>query len=279
MSNYLAFNCFSNKTCQMFDTFPIRYKYQSTSNARLYFPQRIFPNKSLCCMPDLSYLLNKLRNGTQSYVNVPTMRNIITDNHGYIVTVISQSPALLRYDPQNLTLISRTSISRSDLMALTFFNNTYFIGFMKNSILVIDSNNLTILNTINSSSIQGLRAHGLITYNSSRFCASSWTTSLVYCYDALENSTTWAETFVFNSSTIRSGIYGPFVTIDECDRYWFPSYTSFAFIFDSSGSFLGNFSLPTAVLFDILITDNYIMYFVDYSSYSRIIRIDRHIDC
>ena len=57
---FVAFNWFPNSTCQLFVSFPIRYSIQPMMQARLYFPQQVFPNASRCCMPDTSDLLNKL---------------------------------------------------------------------------------------------------------------------------------------------------------------------------------------------------------------------------
>ena len=62
-------------------------RIQSTPAARLYFPQQTFPNVSQCCIPDLAYFLDKLKNGTWTYANVTLPRNILLNKHGYWVTV------------------------------------------------------------------------------------------------------------------------------------------------------------------------------------------------
>ena len=163
LPSFVAFNWFPNHTCQLFRAFPITYKIQSMAEARLYFPQRVFPNASQCCMPDLGYLLDRLRNGLWTSVNVNPPRNLILDNNGYLVTVEQNPPVLLRLDAQNLSLISRTNMSGSYAMDIGFINNAYFIGLNYGPIFVINSRNLALLNTINSAVLQKVR--GIIFLN------------------------------------------------------------------------------------------------------------------
>ncbi len=131
------------------------------SQARLYFPQGILPNASQCCMPNLNYLLNKLTNGTWTYVNISAPRNLLLDNNGYLITVETSLLKLDRFNAQTLTLINRTSISNNTnltVMAVGFWNNAYFAGLVNGTIVVIDSGNLNVVNHINSPYIQNLRS-------------------------------------------------------------------------------------------------------------------------
>jgi hypothetical protein len=327
--SFVAFNWFPNNTCQLFYTFPITYKIQSTPQARLYFPKGIFPNASQCCMPDLNYLLNKLTNGTWTYVNISSPRNLLLDNNGYLVTVEENLPKLDRFNAENLTLIDQTVISNninSYVYAVAFSNNAYFAGLGNGTIAVINSGNLSILNKIKSPYIQNIRGiiflnnggtmvlsniyndviyffnqtnnaslnytfayqqsvnyrypHGLTGYNDSLFYAVSHVNNSVYSYNAVQNSTLWIERLVVNTNSIISNGGGTFVTIDECGRYWFSLEKSFVGIFDSLGSWIGSFSLGSGIIMDVLITDNYVMYFSENSANAgRIVRIDPHIQC
>jgi hypothetical protein len=327
--SFVAFNWFPNNTCQLFYTFPITYKIQSTPQARLYFPKGVFPNASQCCMPDLNSLLNKLTNGTWTYVNISNARNLLLDNNGYLVTVEENLPRLDRFNAENLTLIDQTVISNninSYAYTVGFSNNAYFAGLGNGTIVVIHSGNLNFLNNINSPYIQNIRGiiflnngstmvstniynnvinffnqtndetlnytfayqqsvyypfpHGLTGYNDSFFYATSYQSNSVYSYSAVQNSTLWIEKLVVNTNLFLSNGGGAFVTIDECGRYWFSLETSFIGIFDSLGSWIGNFSLESGMIVDTLITDNYVMYFTDRNaSAGRIIRIDPHIQC
>jgi hypothetical protein len=157
LPSFMAFNWFPNNTCQLFVTFPITYRIQSMPNVRLYFPQRVFPDPSLCCMPNLRYLFDRLTNGTWISVNALTPRNLILDNNGYVVTVETQPSRLVRFDAQNLSLISRTNISGANAMGLSFSNNAYYVSLHQGPIVTIDSRNLTVVNSINSTLFQGLR--------------------------------------------------------------------------------------------------------------------------
>jgi hypothetical protein len=289
----------------------------------------MFPNASQCCMPDLNYLLNKLTNGTWMYVNISNPRNLLLDNNGYLVTVQSHQPKLVRLDAQNLTLIDQTVISNatnSYVFALGFSNNIYFAGVDSGTIVAMDSGNLNVLYNINSPYVQNVRGiiflnngstmvmsnvnnntlnffhrannaslsytfayqqlvnyskpHGLTGYNNSLFYAVSYTNNSVYSYSAVHNSTLWIERLVVNTNSIISNGNGTFVTIDECGRYWFSLETPVIKIFDSLGDWMGNFSLGSGMIFDTLITDNYVMYFSDNSANAgRLVRIDPHIQC
>ncbi len=325
--SFVAFNCFPNNTCQLFYTFPITYKIQSTPQVRLYFPQRIFPNISQCCMPNLAYLLDKLRNGTWTYVNVSSPRNLQMDNNGYLVTVEMQPAKLDRFNAQTLTLVNQIQIAGSYAMTVEFENNAYFVGLMSGPIIVIDSGNLTVIKSITSTYITNLRSimflengrmmvitnsnnngtivffyqtnnvslnytfayqkltsypqvNGLTAHNDSYFYATSYTNNSIYSYTAVVIGTSWIETLVIDANVIRNISGGDFMTVDECGRYWFSLETSAVYIFDNLGSSIGNFSLGSGIIMDTLISDNYVMYFSDHSSnWSRIIRIDPHIQC
>ena len=79
------------------------------------------------------------------------------DNNGYVVTVGGSISTLSRFDVRNLSLINQTTMAESSAMVIRFINNAYFTGFSSDPIVVIDSRNLTVLNTINSSFIRGVR--------------------------------------------------------------------------------------------------------------------------
>lgn len=70
------------------------------------------------------------------------------------------------------------------------------------------------------------------------------------------------------------------MTVDECGRYWFSLETYILQIFDSSGSWIGNFNLGNGTIIDTWMTNKCVMYFADRTvNQSRIFRIDPHIQC
>ena len=68
--NDVALNCFQNDTCQLFPSFPLSYKLQPSAGALLYFLQGIFPSPSQCCMPNIIELIDRLKNGMVSSVQL-----------------------------------------------------------------------------------------------------------------------------------------------------------------------------------------------------------------
>ena len=147
--SYSALNYFENNTCQLFPNVPRAYRIQPTPAARLYFPQQILPNASICCMPDLDVLLNKLRTAALIYIKVPEARCLTMDNLGRIVAIEQNPPYIVHFNATDLTLISQTSIpNAAQVWGLTYINEAYYITTDSNNVLVLDSNNLTLINTI-----------------------------------------------------------------------------------------------------------------------------------
>jgi hypothetical protein len=154
----VAFNYFlANRSCHFFDRFPVTYRLEPMSGVRLYFPQRIFPNESRCCMHDWNRTATKLTAAIKSETTINSSRCLVIDNHGYLVTIEEYGHHIVRYDPQTLKLINKTFVANMIMYNLAYHREKYFIGQDDNTILVVDSNNLTKINTISSSEINGLR--------------------------------------------------------------------------------------------------------------------------
>ncbi|CAF1464393.1 unnamed protein product [Adineta steineri] len=157
--NYSALNCFPNLTCQLFPTFPLDYDIEVTSNARVYFPNRVFPNASQC-MPNITYLLNKLKLANITIKKVSNPRDAIIDNNGYLVTIETYNNTLIRFDPVTLNITKTVSIrslpKNVEEDVVTYFNGSYYIIAHSGPLTVIDSKNLTVISNISTSTI-GIR--------------------------------------------------------------------------------------------------------------------------
>jgi hypothetical protein len=153
--NYSALNCFPNNTCQLFPTFPLNYHIEVISGARLYFPQQVLPNVSQC-MPNVTYLLNKLETGNLISTTATTPRDAVIDNHGYLVTVEVNTQLFDRFDPTTLNIINQTSLQYALPTAIAYFNGSYYIAPYHDLMTVIDSENLTVIAYI-STSTYGIR--------------------------------------------------------------------------------------------------------------------------
>ncbi len=155
-SSDLLLNCMPNNTCQFFSTFPRTYNIQNVINASLYFLRGIFPDASQCCMPNLTYLLNKLQNATRTYANISNPRCLAIDNYGYLVTLSLGSSSLVRFNPTNMTLINEIFSLFDSPYTLKYYNGNYYVG-VGNEIVVVDSNNLTIQNNITAQNLSSTR--------------------------------------------------------------------------------------------------------------------------
>ena len=157
-SSYLALNCFPNNTCQFFSTYPRTYTIQSISQARLYFLQQILPDPSQCCIPNTSYLINKINAANWTSISVSGPRCIVLDNHGYLVTMSTTNKTILRLSPTNLTIVNQSAplAYSGNMRTIAYYSGAYYVGF-DNLIVVMNSNDFTILQNITASVIQGAR--------------------------------------------------------------------------------------------------------------------------
>ena len=155
--NFIALNWFPNHTCQLFYDYPLSYTLQSIVGARLYFVRGIFPNDSQCADSYFDTLLENINNASNISTNVTIPRNLIVDDHGYIVTVDITPSTLNRYLLQTLSLIDRTSFQLSSPMVIGYTNNTYFVGFVHGPIVAVDGHNLSILGNTTSPLLKNVR--------------------------------------------------------------------------------------------------------------------------
>ena len=80
------------------------------------------------------------------------------DNHGCLVTVSYSNRNIVRFHPNNLTLIDQSppSLLAASPLALAYRNGAYYVGF-DYYILVVDSNNMSLLHNISASALNGTR--------------------------------------------------------------------------------------------------------------------------
>lgn len=161
--SFVAFNWYPNNTCQLFYTFPRTYKIQRTLDARLYFSQGIFPKASQCCMLDTNTLVEKLGTADQISVQILQPRCLTFDNHGYLVTVSDTQPTLFRLHSNNLTIVTELQppIFDQTCNSITYDDEKYFLGFDR-FLLILNSNNFTILHNITVSLFNGIRDMGFL---------------------------------------------------------------------------------------------------------------------
>jgi hypothetical protein len=178
-SHYSAVNCFANNTCQLFLTFPLTYRIETTPGARLYFPQQSLPNDSQCCMPDINYLLSKLRTANRTSANVSNPRDAVIDDQGYLVTVEANANYLDRFNSTSLKRLNHTLLPNSTQYTVTYFNGAYYIAPYIAPLTVINSEDLTMITTI-STSTYGIRSILFLNDGQTMVVASFDENSLVF---------------------------------------------------------------------------------------------------
>ena len=321
--NSAAFNYFSdNETCELFDPFPRTYRFVSKSDASLYFAQGLLPNKSESLAADLDELLVRLSRAAMTSINVTNPRCLAVDNHGYIVTVEDNSKVLHRFDADDMTPIDSTTFPGGILLCIAYHQQAYYIPRDDYSILIIDSNNLSVIHTINSPTIIAPRdliffsegktmvlastynktllffnltdnqtrnyvyiytlgtscstPHGLRYVNDSFFYVTSWNEISIYSYSTT-NGVSWTGNLFVDASSLTSSGSGSHITVDSYQRTWFSMYTPVIYVFNRQGQLIGNFTPALNSAFDMVLTDNYIMYISDFDG-NRVVRIDPNIN-
>lgn len=158
LTNVTALNCFSNNTCQFFFTVPRTYNLQHTPQTFLYFPNGIFPNASQYCMPNLTYVIERLKNATQQITNTLAPRCLVLDDQNRLATVETSSPFLNLFDATTQVNLSRLEPSLGSAYRSLVFNDDFFyVGLANSSILMLGSSTLSVRNTIVSPSFSGIR--------------------------------------------------------------------------------------------------------------------------
>ena len=176
-----ALNCFGNNTCLLFDRVPLRYRLQPVTQSKLYFPTGSLPNASQCCMPDLNVLLTKLKNASTISVNQNHPRCLVLDNHDYIVTIPYQGNAIRRFHALNLTFVDQINLTKGNIQNLAFDGHAYYTSSDNtNTIELIDSNNLSTVNVISHTDVNGVRDMIFLRDGQMMVIASAWNQKLVF---------------------------------------------------------------------------------------------------
>jgi len=278
LSSYVAFNWFSNNSCQLFHTFPITNLFID-NNGYLVTAELNPPKLDRFNAQDLS-LIDKTNLSTYgSY-----LMTVVYANNAYFAGFISGPITVI--DSQSLLVLNNiVSTELNNMRSIIFLNNAQTM-----IVSLVDKNATIFFNRSSPGSFNYTFAykqrtnytgvHGLVAVNNTYFYSTSYPDKTVYSYSAVANSTQWTETLVLNTSSVYNATGGTFVTIDECGRFWYSFEMPAVYIFDKSGILLGNLSVSNGQIMDTLITDNYVMYFSDRGNApDQIIRIDPHIQC
>jgi hypothetical protein len=179
---YIALNCFTNNTCQFFQTFPVIYKLEAFSGAKLYFLQSIFPNSSKCCMPNITDLLNLLQNATPIIANLSFMPSAFgyDENIPNEIAIVGRLGAYVYwFDAFNLTFLRSHWIQNTSLSVALRNNSIYTAVDQVSGINVYNTqtNNLTV--NINNSILFSLRKYIFINNDQNMVVTAQTNKSLV----------------------------------------------------------------------------------------------------
>lgn len=156
----VAMNCLLNTTCEFLSKFPVTYNLLTKNNSRLYFLQDRFPEPSSCCMPDIHFLLQKLKDSKPIIKNLTFEPSAIAydqRNLGEIAIIGRHGGWLYWFNSTNLNYLRNTSIVNSSL-ALAIVNNSIYTAIDNiPSIFIYDHQNHSLIHTVNHSSLLRVR--------------------------------------------------------------------------------------------------------------------------
>ena len=109
-------------------------------------------------MLDIGVLLDRLNSVILTSAPVNGPRCLVMDNHGYLVTLSYSDHIIVRFSLHNLTQIDEppSPVFSDNPFTVAHYNGAYYVGF-HNDILVVHSDNMTIIHNISSSSLEGSR--------------------------------------------------------------------------------------------------------------------------
>ena len=143
-TNNVALNCFPNNTCQVFPSYPVSYKLQTSAAAQLYFLQGIFPSASQCCMPNITELVNLLKNTTPTVVHLSYTLGAIGYDEARpdrAVAIGWDTGNLYWFNPWNMRSIKNQTINGHCAIALQ--NNSIFTTIdYSNTVIVLNEQTL-----------------------------------------------------------------------------------------------------------------------------------------
>ena len=126
---HAALNCFADQTCQLFPTFPASYKLQPSPTTRLYLLNGILPGSSRCCMPNITKLINQLKNATPIVIPLPFPATGFgydenQPNEAAVITLYSGN--VYWFNPINMTILRNQTTTFS--VTIASYNHSLFTG-------------------------------------------------------------------------------------------------------------------------------------------------------
>jgi hypothetical protein len=128
-ANYVALNYVGNHTCQLFPSLPMPCEIPRSTEAQLYFLRGVPSNARQYCMPNITELVNRLKNVTPIVMSL----SFEAGGFGYdktkpseAVVIRARSGDLHWFNSIDLTLLRNQTINFRLTIAL--HNNTVFTG-------------------------------------------------------------------------------------------------------------------------------------------------------
>jgi hypothetical protein len=139
-------------------------------------------------MPNLTDLIYKLQTAIPTYGQVLNPRCLALDNHGYVVTLSTTNSSIVRFNAATMALIDNTIGLFSGPNNLKYYNESYYVG-LASSVVVIDSDSLTVQDTIASTNLSHTRDMMFLN-NGNTFVVASTSNNLFVFFNRSSNSPT-----------------------------------------------------------------------------------------
>ena len=213
-TNDTILNCFPDGRCEYFYSVPLCYQLESLQGARLFFLQGVLPKESLSSTPNVTDLVQKLRNGARRHANIAYPRCLLFDrSSNVLVTVSHGTNHLHEYNATDLTPMRKLNLGFPQPRSLAENKEMFYVGYNEGWILLIDKRTFTISGMINSTHLSGIRDIMFLNGGEIMVVAATMRHSVVFFERADGNALNTYE-FLFNQTFDSISPHGLFYLSD-----------------------------------------------------------------
>ena len=169
-------------------------------------PNGSFLKESQGCTQNVTELIDKLQNASQTTVSITNPRCLILTDNGLLVTLSHDKGLLLEYNATDLTISRELKLSIENPYNLAYHDGFYYIGYDSTDILVVNSAAFIETNSISSPHIHAVRDIIFLKGGETMVVVSSWRNSLLFFGSVNSSKTNY--TFLFNQSVTYDHPHG-----------------------------------------------------------------------
>ena len=108
-------------------------------------------------MPNTTLLIQKLQSAMAQSVGFWNARCLAVDDHGLLASVHEWGYDLVRFDPNNLTVIDTTTFPGTYMSQIAYHQGAYFLTTKINTVYIVNSTTRSLISNVSTPGISGAR--------------------------------------------------------------------------------------------------------------------------